>query len=304
MKRLKERNFSISYWLTIFYFVVKEDITKKLRYFQNLGYLIIFLVIYALVITVVEEHYHIIGKNADINQLLIVFNFVIGLLLVFRLNAAYGRWWDARGQWGSLVNNSRNLAIKFDNYIGLNSDPLFRECLAHFPTLLKFHLRKEFDCSKKLVLDIGLDSKDDHHHPNLILHTMSRILNDYRKKGTISFEQYLSIEVHLSNLTDILGACEKIRNTPIPAGFGFFIKLALFVYILIFPFDWVDNFGYFILPVLIIIIYTLLGVEILAEEVEEPFGYDSNDLKLDGISANIYNNVMSIANLTVSDEQN
>ena len=299
MKCKKQNKYNPIFWLGMVFLIVKQDIIKKLRYFQNLGYLIIFLIIYALVISVIDEAFHPIGNNSDINDLLIVFNFIIGLLLVFRLNVAYGRWWDARGQWGFLVNNSRNLAIKFDNYIGLNNDPLFRDCLAQFPNLLKYHLRKEFDSARILIEQLGLDTHDDHHYPNLVIHKMSSILNNYLKSKVISLEQYLSIEKHLANITDILGACEKIRNTPIPSGFGFFIKLALFVYILIFPFDWVDNFGYWILPILIIVIYTLLGVEILAEEVEEPFGYDSNDLKLDSLSENIHNNVMSIASLTV-----
>lgn len=290
-------NFNLFYWLAVVALVVKEDISKKFRYFQNLGYLILFLILYALLINLIEQFYIPMEPDADINELMIVFNFIIGLLLVFRLNTAYARWWDARGQWGSLVNNSRNLAIKFDNYVGLDNDPLFCHCIAKFPELLKYHLRKEFDQAHQLVEELGFKCSDDHHLPNLVLHQMFKALNDYRKREAITFEQYLAIEKHLSNITDILGACEKIRNTPIPSGFGFFVKLALFLYILIFPFEWVDNFGYWILPVLIIIIYTLLGIEILAEEVEEPFGYDANDLRLDHLSSNIYGNVMSIAQL-------
>ncbi|MFT6834154.1 MAG: putative membrane protein [Francisellaceae bacterium] len=298
MKQLKDKNFNPFYWLTIFIIVVKSDISKKFRYFHNLGYLIFFLIIYALIISLVESRYHAIGQSTDISSLLVVFNFIIGLLLVFRLNTAYARWWDGRGQWGFLVNNCRNLAIKFDNYVGLNKDPLFRDCLSQFPALLKFHLRKEWDSSRKLVSDLGLTYVDDHHLPNLVIHRMSKILNHYRKNGTITFEQYLAAEENLSAMTDILGACEKIRNTPVPAGYAFFIKLALFVYMLLFPLDWVDSFSFWIMPIVIIIIYTMLGIEILAEEMEEPFGYDSNDLKLDSLSATIRDNVLSISKLS------
>ena len=89
------------------------------------------------------------------------------------------------------------------------------------------------------------------------------------------------MDVHVLAMTDIIGGCEKILYTPIPKGFSIFTRFALLFYMLIFPFGWVDSFGLLITPIIMVIIYVLLGLEVIAEEMEEPFGIDYNDLPLD-----------------------
>jgi putative membrane protein len=73
------------------------------------------------------------------------------------------------------------------------------------------------------------------------------------------------------------------------------VKQGLLFYSLIFPFGWADKFGYLIIPMMLVMLYILLGLEIMSEELEDPFGTDDNDLPLDMIANNIASNVKSIA---------
>jgi putative membrane protein len=124
---------------------------------------------------------------------------------------------------------------------------------------------------------------------------MYGVINELRNQDKIRFEQYMAMDMHLVNLIDMTGGCERIANTPVPAAFAFFVKQALLFYSLIFPFGWVDKFGYFIIPMILMMVYVLLGLEILSEELENPFGTDDNDLPLDSLTTTIANNVTSIA---------
>jgi putative membrane protein len=242
----------------------------------------------------------------NIGQFHLIFSFVLSILIAFRVNVSYARWWEGRGYWGTLVNNSRNLALKFNNYIGLKNDPEFFRYLSNFAYVLKFHLRGQIDTpeSQDLIARLNLPPASDNHIPNSIINQMYKIINNYRVDGKISLEQYLAMDVHLANIIDLLGGCEKIVSTPIPIPFKIFVRQALLFYMIIFPFGWVEKFGFLIIPMIIVIVDVLLGLELISEDIEAPFnGSDDNTcslhghvLDLDGISLKIDRNVESIAN--------
>ncbi|HLX52532.1 MAG TPA: bestrophin family ion channel, partial [Aquella sp.] len=242
----------------------------------------------------------------NIGQFHLIFSFVISILIAFRVNVSYSRWWEGRTYWGNLVNNSRNIALKFNNFIGLKNEPIFIKYLCTFPQIFKFHLRGQIDTPEcqELIKQLDLPVKENDHIPNSIINQMYKIINSYRLAGKISLEQYLSMDVHLANIIDLAGGCEKIVSTPIPTPFKIFIRQALLFYMVIFPFGWVEKFGFLIIPMIIVIVDVLLGLELISEEIETPFaGSDvkdgelhDNTLDLNGISQKIALNVQSIAN--------
>ncbi|MCC2645260.1 MAG: hypothetical protein K0R94_1038 [Burkholderiales bacterium] len=269
----------------------------------------IYLSIYSIVVVIAQILYDNTFEKLqvqNIGQFHLIFSFVISILVAFRVNTSYARWWEGRSNWGYLVNNSRNLALKFNTFIGLNNDPQFLNYLAHFPMILKFHLRKQIDTPEcqALLNQLNLPGTDRSHIPNSIINEMYKIVNNYRLDGKISLEQYLLMDPHLANIVDVTGACEKILNTPVPAAFKIFVHKALLFYMLVFPFGWVEKFGFLIIPMLIVIVDILLGLELVAEDIESPFnGLDGLDcslhdttLNLDDISQKIAANVKSIAN--------
>lgn len=204
--------------------------------------------------------------------------FVISLLLVFRTNTAYERWWEGRKLWGALVNNSRNIALKVNAFIGDEQDrSVFAKQLASFPHALKDHLRDKFPAGKHIPLQISGE--------------IFGTVNNWHKEKKINDAQFINLNADLTSLMEICGACERIKKTPIPFSYSLFLKKFIFVYIMTMPFGFVRDFGYWVILIVIFMFYVLASLELVAEEIEDPFGEDSNDLPTDEISSNIEKNI-------------
>lgn len=225
-----------------------------------------------------------------------IIGFVLSLLLVFRTNTAYDRWWEGRKKWGELVNNSRNLAIKVSTTV---KDPdaraFFSRMIPNYALSMKEHLRDEVHLEElDLTANEVLEMKDRDHKPNYIVQKMYLKLDELKTKGEISEEEFIVIDRNLKPFSDIIGACERIKNTPIPFSYSLFLKKFIFIYILTLPMAFVPSFGYWTSAISIFVFYVLVSLEILAEEIEDPFGRDANDLPTDSLSEKIRDNVQEL----------
>lgn len=229
---------------------------------------------------------HAVANLPSMHALL---GFAISMLLVFRTNTAYDRWWEARRQWGQLVNVSRNLAIKLAAILPAD-DARTRADVARFLGLfaqaLTAHLRSE---KTRLSLDIAAHPEFEGVDPGM--HVPARIaallharVHDAYRDGRLTGDQLIGVANDLGTLMDICGACERIKNTPIPYSYSSFIKKFIVVYSLTLPFGFVFTLGAIAVPVVMFIFYVLASLELIAEEIEEPFGMDTNDLPLDRLS--------------------
>ena len=115
-----------------------------------------------------------------------------------------------------------------------------------------------------------------------------------KNTGELSEEALIVIDINMKSLSDIIGACERIKNTPIPYSYSMFFKKFIFLYVTTLPLAFVDAFGYYSSLVSIFVFYVLVSMEVLAEEIEDPFGVDDNDLPTDELSKKIKNNVYEI----------
>lgn len=204
--------------------------------------------------------------------------FVLSLLLAYRTNTAYERWWEGRKLWGSLVNNSRNLAIKLSAYLTEDDDrSFFRAVIPAYASVLSKHLLKE-EVGQMLFAGLDLDIDHHKHSPNQVAKKLFQRANELYTDGKIRGEQFYIINAELQSFTEICGACERIKNTPIPYSYSAFIKKFIFFFIMTLPFGYVFSLGYYVIPVVIFIFYVLASLELIAEEIEDPFGNDDNDL--------------------------
>ncbi|MCB0381412.1 MAG: hypothetical protein KDD24_09165 [Flavobacteriales bacterium] len=233
-------------------------------------------------------------KNAFTIHTLI--GFVMGLLLVFRTNTAYERWWEGRKLWGALVNNTRHLAIKTTYIIeDSNERKAFIKLIQAFPFILKNHLRnvKRFD---EIDLDeLTLKKLDAFAHlPNGLISLMYEQLTAWKTSKKLSDIDVMLLDQEIKSFTDIMGACERIRNTPIPFSYTLFIKKFIFIYILTLPLGFIPDFGYWTIAISTFVFYVFVSIEMIAEEIEDPFGLDDNDLPTDELSLKIHNNIAEI----------
>ena len=225
--------------------------------------------------------------------------FVISLLLVFRTNTAYDRWWEGRKQWGALVNNTRNLSIKLSQIIPADQverRQLFRVLITNYVFAMKEHLRNgvlPFELENHPDFDIDKTMERD-HVPNAIAQQLYAQILLLKKDGLISEEQQIVLDNEFRALTDIIGACERIKKTPIPYSYSAFIKKFIFIYVMSLPFGVVRDFGYSTVFVVVFIFYILASLELIAEEIEDPFGIDANDLPTDTLSQTIQKNLKEL----------
>lgn len=275
-------------WFSFIFQVSKADTIRKLfpmmmiigLYSGAIGYL-------EIVYWHLPEDSHV--KNISVMHSML--GFVISLLLAYRTNTAYDRWWEGRRMWGGLVNSSRNLALKLSAILTTEADrAFFRKMIPSYASILQKHLN-DSDTAKQLFDDVDLEIDHHKHRPNQVAKMLFHKVNDLYVSKKITGDQLIIINNELQSFTDICGACERIKNTPIPYSYSAFIKKFIFIYVLTLPFAYVFILGYFVIPVVVFIFYVLASLELIAEEIEDPFGTDDNDLPTKKISENIKKHV-------------
>lgn len=224
---------------------------------------------------------------------------VLGLVLVFRTNTAYDRWWEGRRLLGQLTNHSRNLSIKLNSILpkeDLEGRRFFAQTIPNFYLALKEHLR-EGVINENLELQ-GMpyagQLKTAAHVPNLISAHLQDRITHLLKNGVIQGAQYRVLNDDVVAMIDVCGGCERIQKTPIPVSYSIYIKRVIFLYLLSMPLSMVHTLGYYSIPIVMFTTYVLAGIELLAEEIEDPFGHDYNDLDTDGMAVNVRENVNEI----------
>ena len=247
------------------------------------------------------EYLHLNSKSSisNIGMIHSLLGFVLSLLLVFRTNTAYDRWWEGRKLWGKLVNDSRNFVIKINSILPENdvkNRTQIAKYLRFFPYFLASHLSKE---STRLVLDedfSDLQKELQHHPPAELVFLLTKKLYQLKKENKISDTEMLFLDTQLSWFLDVCGGCERIKNTPIPYSYSSFIKKFIIFYVMALPVANVVNLGGFMIPITMFVYYVLMSLELIAEEIEDPFNNDENDIPMEAISQNIERSINLISN--------
>jgi putative membrane protein len=223
---------------------------------------------------------------------------VLGLFLVFRTNSAYDRWWEGRKLWGGFVNSTRNLALKLNTVLPSDSADRqwFAQMIGNMVFATKEHLRNGVIVSELEIADneFRIQVEKVSHKPNFIASALYKKTESLFRENAITGFHLTNLDKELKDFIDLMGACERIKKTPIPYSYTMYIKKFIFIYIITLPFGFITTFGYFTIPAVLLISYILLSVELIAEEIEDPFGRDINDLPTDELSEKIRANVREI----------
>ena len=225
-----------------------------------------------------------------------IMGIVLGLFLVFRTNSAYDRWWEGRKLWGSLVNNTRNLASKMSAILPKDDHEnrnYFAAMIYNFTVAAKEHLRLGVNVNdlQPAGNDLLERLQNVKHIPNRISALLYERVNDLYLKKTITGDHLIVVDKELKVFADVMGACERIKNTPIPYSYSMYIKKFIFIYLITLPFGFVTQTEYITIPIVVLVSYVMFSVELIAEEIEDPFGTDVNDLPTDELSIKIRDNV-------------
>ncbi|KAK3273979.1 hypothetical protein CYMTET_17814 [Cymbomonas tetramitiformis] len=198
----------------------------------------------------------------------------LSLLLVFRTNASYDRWWEGRKLWGLLLIRSRDFVRQGLTFFGPDEDELKARLVRYttaFNYALKVHLRGDEDLKTELKdvlepkeLDAALQ---DPHPSNHILFVLSTIVN----RAKINNLQASRMDENLTTFSDILGACERILRAPIPLSYTRHTSRSLILWLTLLPMALVGDCGWLTIPIEAFIAMVLLGIEDIGVQIEEPF---------------------------------
>jgi ion channel-forming bestrophin family protein len=219
---------------------------------------------------------------------------VLGLLLVFRTNTAYDRFWEGRKAWGS-INNRIDEKISGDRERKIAA----LELLAAFAISTKLYLRSqpvEVELAGHLSTEQLQQLQLVQNPPLQIAFWIGDYLQGEQRRGNLNIYQMNELQRLINFLVDSLGICERILRTPMPLAYAIHLKQLLLIYCLLLPFKLVGDLGWGTVPVIGIVSFTLLGIEAIGVEIENPFGDDPNDLPLDNICKNIQRTIEDTVN--------
>ncbi|MBC8033403.1 MAG: hypothetical protein H7Y03_04605 [Chitinophagaceae bacterium] len=276
--------------------LLKENIPFK-YVFGKIKYEVLFITSYAVIIAVLYNNFHYTRISIPL-AVPAILGTVISLLLGFRSNQAYDRWWEARHIWGGIVNDSRTLTrqlICFTEtaYPG-DAIQAFRERFIKrqmaWNHSLDRHLRKmnsregldKFISKRELEFVLHYDNV-----PLALIDLHARDLNKALEMGWVNTYQQVELDRTISRLNDAMGKCERIKNTVFPVTYSQYIHLSLMLFIGLLPFAVIQYFGILEVPVVVALASCFLLIEKMAIHLQDPFENKPTDTPMTAISRQI-----------------
>ncbi len=256
------------------------------------GWLLFYLIL-SVVVCILYIEYDV---DLDLpNTQVAILGTALSILMGFRVNAAYDRWWEARKIWGSVVNYSRSFARQVIAYIGedekqnMHLTKLVYRQIA-FTYALGYRLRKENDQSALNRLLTTADFEvvtSSKNIPNtLLLHNLEH-LKELRAKNLLTDFELMRLDESLTVLTNNLGEAERIKNTPFPLPYSYFSFMLIHIFGCLIPFGMVGDLGYTTIIFSLLVVFIFLVIERIAYDIQDPFENKENDIAISAICTNI-----------------
>ena len=283
-------------WFTFIFKIHKAETMKRLLP------LLLGVGVYAGCWAYIENIFFADNKTIDLfNNIGIVYSilgFTLSLFLVFRTNTAYDRWWEGRRLWGDLTNAIKNICIHLNSSLPIENEKrraYYSALMQLFSISLKQHLQdKRLHTNHFEIFEENnpiLEDKNEilkiNNQPQFIAKLIFLALKADVRHGLFSIHELELFRSELNKFMEVAGGCERIKNTPIPFTYSVFIKKFIFIYVMLFPIVYSTQLFFIIIPVTMFILYVLASIELIAEEIENPFNGDESDLPLDAIVKNI-----------------
>ncbi len=277
--------------------------------FGKIKYEIIVITLYAILVTVLYHTYQVEHMSIPVS-IPALLGTVIALLLGFRSNQAYDRWWEARHIWGTIVNDSRTVARQITSFMpaddesGMVNDftrQFIRRQIAWCYSLGR-HLRGQHAAKgleaylprAEYELMLQMDNI-----PAALLDRMGKDLQMALEEGWLNRFQQVELDRTISRLTDAMGKCERIKNTVFPSTYSLYIHLSLMLFIALLPFGVIEYFGVFEVPLVVVISACFLLIEKMGIHLQDPFENKPTDTPMTTISRSIEKNLTQIYQLHI-----
>jgi putative membrane protein len=230
-----------------------------------------------------------------------LFGIALAIFLGFRNNVSYDRFWEGRKLWGSLLNTSRSLtrqALTLVDDTDSKEVNHFISYLISFTYALKHQLRQtdaNTDIERISGVELAVKLKTAIYKPAMLMGEMGAWIKEKRKGNKLESILTASFDQNLNELSNIVGGCERIAGTPIPYTYKVLLHRTVYIYCFLLPFGFVDSLGWMMPVVVVFIAYTFVALEAVADELEDPFGLEPNDLALNSLCHMIENTLLEMS---------
>jgi putative membrane protein len=224
----------------------------------------------------------------------------IGIIVAFRNQSSYTRWWEARTIWGALVNNSRSWArqvmtvmMPLDGAEAGDLKEYQRRLVYHqiaYVIALRQHLRglEPWEELVPLLSEREMaELRDQKNVPLAIQQQMGTLLRECQVRGWVDSMHWLALENNLDDLVDAQGGAERIKNTPMPRQYDYFPHLFVQIYCLLLPMALVSNMGWYTPLGSTLVGFIFLALDQTGRDLENPFENTIYDLPLTSITTTI-----------------
>lgn len=254
----------------------------------------------------------LLEHNLHINPTIFtLFGIALAIFLGFRNSVSYDRFWEGRKLWGALLNDTRSLVRQSHSLINGNDynkkRDEFTNLLIAFVYSLKHQLRHtdaSNDIARLVSKDFANNLKEVHFKPIIILRELGNWVKEAKWDCKLDNVSQLAFEENLNKLSDIVGGCERIASTPIPYTYSVLLHRTVYIYCFMLPFGFVEALGWVTPFAIVFIAYTYVAIEAIADELEDPFGTQPNDLALDTMSQMIENTLLELNDKKITIQNN
>lgn len=274
--------------------------------FGKIKWEVLAVAVYAITVAILYNNFHFTRISIPLSLPALV-GTVISLLLAFRSNQAYDRWWEARSIWGAIVNDGRTLGRQVMTFLNTGLDPdaarqfqegfLRRQMAWNY--CLSQRLRGEQATAglERLLTRRELNALARYDNaPAALLEQHARDVMYALEQGWINQYQQVELDRTLSRLCDSMGKCERIKNTVFPATYSLYIHLAVNFFILMLPFALIEFFGFMEIPLVVVIAALLMLIEKMAIHLQDPFENKPTDTPMTTISTTIERDLRQMLN--------
>lgn len=217
----------------------------------------------------------------------------LSIFMSFRNNACYARWWEGRQMWGKIIVEIRSFIRESAAITDADTRTRLIRELCGFTHALNARLRNQDEIHASLPWLKAPSSTYGHNVSDGILRQVGETCSRLADTGAISEWRYITLEQRLHGLSEAQANCERIKNTPLPFAYSLLLHRTILIFCLLLPFAMAQPLGWLAPVVTAIVAYTFFGLDTIGDELEDPFGYDDNDLPTDAIVRTIERDVLS-----------
>ncbi|WP_440972812.1 bestrophin family protein [Pseudomonas koreensis] len=222
----------------------------------------------------------------------------LSIFMSFRNNACYDRWYEARKAWGDVLVHIRSV-IRETQVIreSVQRKPLLLN-LCGFAHALNARLRRESEAAASRAWITPQHDAQLPDYSGRILQQVGQQCSDLQQSGELSEWRYMLLANHLTSLTQAQAVCERIKNTPLPFPYTLLLHRTIYLFCILLPFAMAEPLGWLTPLFTAIVSYTFFGLDAIADELEDPFGRDENDLATDSLVRTVERDILSELGVT------